>query len=431
MPCPDRLSQWQHEVSSAFAHLSKPQVWGLVLWSTGIALSGSAGIVQISALLALVLHQQEQSVFQRLREWYLDASHKSGSKQGRKRRDLDVTTCFAPLLRWIVRLWEPDNHQIVLVLDATSLREQWTVLSISVVIRKCAIPVAWKVVGGHEKGSWQPHWEGLLKYLEGSLPTDWQVLVMADRGLYARWLFEAICACGWHPFLRLNVGIKARALGEDTFEWVSRWTPKAGTSWKGAVECFAGKASRVTGTLLMQWEEGYEHPWIVLTDLSPQEAEVSWYGMRTWVETGFKDFKRGLWGWHHSKMQHASCVERLWLAMAVAQVWTVSVGCQAELESQTSTLSEALPSAHVARQRRKRPAGQPPERRLSCVVRGRLGLLAALFQGAVLPCGRLLAEAWPTLITPPRKMPSASAVHQRERKREQKRRARARARAAA
>jgi hypothetical protein len=39
---------------------------------------------------------------------------------------------------------------------------------------------------------------------------------------------------------------------------------------------------------------------------------------------GFKDFKRGLWGWHHSKMQEASRVERLWLAMAVAQLWTVS-----------------------------------------------------------------------------------------------------------
>ena len=52
MACPDRLSQWTQEVSTAFAHLSKPQLWGLVLWSAGIALSGVAGITQISALLA-------------------------------------------------------------------------------------------------------------------------------------------------------------------------------------------------------------------------------------------------------------------------------------------------------------------------------------------------------------------------------------------
>jgi len=128
MPCPDRLSQWSQEVSTAFAHLSKAQVWGLVLWSAGIALSGTAGITQISALLSLVLEQPEQTVFQRLREWYLDAKHKSGNK----RRELDVTSCFGPLLCWIVRLWGKGNRQMVLVLDATTLGERWTILSISV-----------------------------------------------------------------------------------------------------------------------------------------------------------------------------------------------------------------------------------------------------------------------------------------------------------
>jgi hypothetical protein len=93
-------------------------------------------------LVALVLEQQEQTVFQRSREWYLDAKHKSG----KKRRELDVTSCFAPLLQWIVRLWGNGNRQLVLVLDATTLGEHWTILSISVVVCKCAIPVAWKVL---------------------------------------------------------------------------------------------------------------------------------------------------------------------------------------------------------------------------------------------------------------------------------------------
>jgi len=97
MACPTRLSLWTREVSRAFTHLSKPQIWGLVLWSAGIAWSGCAGIVQISALLAMVLGQQEQSVLQRLREWYLDAETKGG-KRGKKRRELEVSLCFAPLL---------------------------------------------------------------------------------------------------------------------------------------------------------------------------------------------------------------------------------------------------------------------------------------------------------------------------------------------
>jgi hypothetical protein len=323
----------------------------------------------------------------------------ANQKSGKKRRELDVTSCFAPLLRWIVHLWGNGNREMVLVLDATTLSDRWTILSISVVIRSCAIPVAWKVLGGYEKGSWRPHWEGLLKSLSGCIPDDWQVLVMADRGLYARWLFQTICACGWHPFLRINLGVKARVVGEDTFDWISRWTPQPGMHWKGKAECFAGKQSRLTCTLLMHWEAGYEHSWAILTDLEPEQAAVSWYGMRAWVETGYKDFKRGLWGWHPSLMQDAHRVERLWLAMAVAQVWTVSVGCQSEAKQSQMQASTNHPATHIARCRRKRPVDQPPGRRLRCVVRGRLGLIAALFTANSLPHGKLLTEAWPQTIT--------------------------------
>lgn len=72
--------------------------------------------------------------------------------------------------------------------------------------------------------------------------------------------------------------------------------PDAGNQLErnGGVLC--GEGSRLKCTLLMHWEAGYESAWAVLTDLEPEEAEVSWYGMRTWIETGFKDFKRGLWG---------------------------------------------------------------------------------------------------------------------------------------
>lgn len=101
------------------------------------------------------------------------------------------------------------------------------------------------------------------------------------------------------------------------------------------------------------------------------------------------------------------------------------------LQQEQNHPATSLLATHIARRRRKRPAGQPPKRRLSCVVRGRLSLVAALFNAEILPCGRLQAEAWPETITAPRKLPSASALRQRERKREQKRRARARARTAA
>jgi hypothetical protein len=412
-----RLSTWNQQVSSAFTHLSKAQALGLALWSAGMALTGCCGIVQISALLAAVLDQRELSVFQRLREWYLDAPQKSG----KHRDDLDMTTCFGPLLRWIVRIWDdPSEHrQVALAMDATSLGNRWTVLAISVVLRGCAIPVAWKVLRMHEPGSWEPYWKALLMHLKESIPSEWRVIVLTDRGLYARWLFEAICQCHWHPFMRINLGVKARQQGTAAFEWIGTWVHAPGQHWAGPVECFIQKRSRLTCTLLMDWEEGYEQCWAVITDLAMQEASIAWYGMRTWVEGGFKDLKRGGFDWQYSRMERASQVERIWLAMAVALVWMISVGSQAEGQWQDRGL-EHLPERHVARRKRKRAAQQAAPRKLSCPTRGKLLLYAALLKGEELMMGRLVAEPWPSTVTRNTRPANPRRQKEREKRRRHK-----------
>ena len=34
-------------------------------------------------------------------------------------------------------------------------------------------------------------------------------------------------------------------------------------------------------------------PWLILTDLTPTQANICWYGMRSWIECLFQDAKRG------------------------------------------------------------------------------------------------------------------------------------------
>lgn len=131
--------------------------------------------------------------------------------------------------------------------------------------------------------------------------------------------------------------------------------------------------------------------------------------------------KSGGLGWHHEKMQDAGRVERLWLAMAVAMVWLVSLGTQAESQLPVAC-PEQLPEQHIARKRMKQASSQPPVRRLSCTQRGRLVLLAALFQAEDLPVGRLLPEMWPETVVSPKKILSPSKLRQREKKRQRKRR---------
>ena len=130
---------------------------------------------------------------------------------------------------------------------------------------------------------------------------------------------------------------------------------------------------------------------MILTDLPPTAVDVAWYALRAWIECGFKDSKRGGWHWEQTKMLAPARAERLWLALAVATLWTVSVGCQAEVAQPRPQVSQ-LPEQHIARQR---ATGQRPARSLSCFRRGRLVILAALCLGQSLPVGYILPEPWP------------------------------------
>ena len=373
----DGLSQWIATVSTQMPTLSRSQARVLAYWSYGMVVAQSCGVTTVAAFLGLLLHTSPLTLRQQLREWCYAADDKKGTK----RREVEVASCFAPLLRWVLAWWPAQERRLVLAMDATTLGQRFSVLAVSVVYRGCAIPVAWVVVPATQKGAWRPHWEGLFLLLEGSVPADWTVLVLADRGLYARWLFRHIAGRGWHPFLRINRGGQFRPHGAGRFRPLATAAPRVGTGWSGPVDCFVTREARLTCTLLACWEEAHAEPWLVLTDLAPEVADVAWYGMRSWIECGFKQ----------TKMRDPERASRLWLAIAVATLWVVSVGGEAEATLPASSLG-ALPPLHVAR-RRTRQRTRP--RLLSCFRRGILTILAALIDGRPLPLGRFYPVPWP------------------------------------
>jgi len=210
--------------------------------------------------------------------------------------------------------------------------------------------------------------------------------------LYDRWLCTTIQALGWHPFVRSNRQGHYRVPASAPFRPLTQVVSRVGQRWAGQVIGFATPARQLTCTLLARWDAGYRDPWLILTDLPPTAVEVAWYGLRAWIECGCKDSKRGGWHWAQTKMLAPARAERLWLALTVATLWTVSVGCQAEVEPPKPQLTQ-LPEQHIARQR---ATGQRPTRSRSGFRRGRLVILAAICLGQPLPVGYILPELWPS-----------------------------------
>ncbi len=380
------LNRWIEIVTEHMPHLSKPQAVVLGMWSLGMVMTKSCGLTTVSVFMAALLGDKEGTMRQRLREWYKGSEAKKGSQ----REELEVSSSFVPLLKWVLSWWSGEEKRLALALDPSTLGQRFTVLAISVVYRGCAIPVAWVLVEATAKGSWKNHWLALLKELKGSVPADWTVIVLADRGLYARWLYKAIVKLNWHPFLRLKKGDTYRPLNEHRFRSLAEAAPKVGSAWCGQVVCFKTKPQQ--GTLLARWDEGHEDPWLIITDLAPIQADAFWYAMRAWIECGFKQTKRAGWQWQNTKMTDPQRASRLWLAIAVATLWVVSVGGQAE-ETLPASSFDALPLTHIAR---RRPSKRSQPRLVSCFRRGIVTILAALLNGQPLPLGRFLPLPWPT-----------------------------------
>src|SRR5437660_7951072 len=124
MPRQDPLDVWTRELTTAFPDLSKPQLKGLAHWTFGMILARCCCLDTVASYMADWLEQPELSVRSRLREWYMPAELKSGNK----RQDLDVTTCFAPLLRWLMRDWP--QPRLALALDASTLSERFVLLAV-------------------------------------------------------------------------------------------------------------------------------------------------------------------------------------------------------------------------------------------------------------------------------------------------------------
>jgi hypothetical protein len=159
----------------------------------------------------------------------------------------------------------------------------------------------------------------------------------------------------------------------------------------GRGTAFQGPRRRLNCTLLARWEDGYADPWLLLTDLAPSAGTACWYGLRAWIEQGFKITKRGGWQWQRTRMTDPQRAARLWLAVAVATLWLLSVGGLAEDTLPVSTL---LPLADA-----DGPASRPRQatqlRLVSIFRQGWITILVALLNQRHLPQGRFVPEPWP------------------------------------
>lgn len=319
MPYPEELEYWLEELSTAFPKLSRSQRQVLGLYSYGMSMTQRCGQTIICVFLALLLKLKTQNLRQRLKE----ILYESAQKRGRQRCELELEAQFQPLTNWLLQQWK-DKEKLVLALDVTYLKDRYMILCISILYGQCAIPIAWKVLVANSKGEWHPLWLSLLAQIAPAFPKNSQVLLLFDRGLYSKKLFEAVRAYDWHPFMRIGEqGLYKRAKSRN-------WHPLKALAKRGMkayafkVQCFKGDT--LEAYLWLQWDKAQDEACLLLSDLAPRQVKGNPYPLRMWIEASFKDWKRGGFRLEQSKTPDPQRLERLLFVLTLAFFYLLRLG---------------------------------------------------------------------------------------------------------
>ena len=202
--------------------------------------------------------------------------------------------------------------------------------------------------------------------------------------------------------MRRNTGGPFRPQGQGRGIPLKTWGPEPGTTWQGTGSACKGRHRQLHCPLRACGEAGDKDPGLRLTDVPPEASTACWYGWRAWIEQGCKIPKRAGWQWQRTPRTKPARAARLWLAVAVATWWLLSVGGEADETIPASTVPALTALAPTS----SRPRRAPRLRLGRVFRRGWHLLLGALLDQVPLPLGRFVPEPWPTVPVPEEATPS-------------------------
>ena len=173
-----------------------------------------------------------------------------------------------------------------------------------------------------------------------------------------------------------------------------RFVSRPDTAWIGRGTAFGPPTAQRRCTLLVVWYAEQEEPWVILTDLPPQEVGPSWYALRFWIELGFKALKSLGWKWDKTRRTDPARVSRhCWCCRwPRCWPWPTAPGWKTPM---TAGSPRHLRNSAQALSSRHRNSWQKPKRKVSVIRHGIDWLRRLLLKGRLWNRVWLLPEPWP------------------------------------
>jgi hypothetical protein len=216
------------------------------------------------------------------------------------------------------------RSRITLLIDATTLKDDFWILAASISYRGRSIPVylqSWKGVNPS-----YDYWQRVAAFLgalKDLLPDKYSYEIIGDGGVEGYRMFKLCKELGWDQVIRINGSYKIKTNGGGEFiqlhlcdagsyrEVVIRQTPPT----KGL-------------NLAICNSSDFQRRWYLATSIDPQQAAED-YKRRMWIEQTFKDLKSVLkWETYTAKIPSRQRLQKLIVLSCLSYAIQLCLGTQ-------------------------------------------------------------------------------------------------------
>jgi Transposase DDE domain len=215
---------------------------------------------------------------------------------------------------------------LAFVIDGSEVGRKCLVLTINVVYRSRALPIAWIVVKGSKGHFPEDTHVKLVQKVHEMVPEGSEVVFLGDGEFDGTVLQAELHAYHWRYACRTASNT---ILSKNGAECAYQDLPlQAGECWSLADVSFTRKCYGPV-MAIGWWRKGYQEPIYLVTNFDTAAEACHWYQKRFHIETFFSDQKSRGFHLHKSHIAYPARLARLMLAACLAYVWIVCLGALA------------------------------------------------------------------------------------------------------
>ncbi len=218
------------------------------------------------------------------------------------------------------------QQPLVLVIDGSVVGRGCVALMISVVDHGRALPLVWFVVEGKKGHFSQALHCALVAQVQTIVPPDATVILLGDGEFDGTELQAVLQEAGWSYVCRTAPNLCFTAHGYHLH--VRQIAPARGEAL-AVLPAWMTTAEYGPVSLLSVWDERYDGPIYLVTNLADPDHALYLYRKRAHIETFFSDQKSRGFHLHTSHLRHAARLTRLLIASCLAYLWIVYLGVTA------------------------------------------------------------------------------------------------------